>query len=136
MEINYSKNVKLAIDITDQMVRDYGDCQKLGKMPGKCEKDCAGCSLDVIIGDDTAICDLPAVQQELGRRLAKQMKRLTVTDRRVGDVVLRAQVDPAAVKEEAMTLYWALKRYEDTGLTPEEIESLKRTLLNWKKEKR
>ena len=24
-----------------------------------------------------------------------------------------------------MTIYWALKKYEDTGLTPEEIERLK-----------
>lgn len=27
--------------------------------------------------------------------------------------------------EEAMTLYWALKKYEDTGLTPNEVEQLK-----------
>ena len=25
------------------------------------------------------------------------------------------------VKEHAMTIYWALKKYEDTGLTPEQI---------------
>ena len=24
-----------------------------------------------------------------------------------------------------MTIYWALKKYEDTGLTPEEIRALK-----------
>lgn len=29
------------------------------------------------------------------------------------------------VLEEAMTLYWALKKYEDTGLTPNEVEQLK-----------
>lgn len=37
----------------------------------------------------------------------------------------RAFIDTKAVKENAMTIYWALKKYEDTGLTPPEIAELK-----------
>lgn len=37
----------------------------------------------------------------------------------------RAFIDVKAVKENAMTIYWALKRYEDTGLAPEQIRELK-----------
>lgn len=37
----------------------------------------------------------------------------------------RAVVDARAVKEQAMSLYWKLKKYEDTGLVPEELEKLK-----------
>lgn len=29
------------------------------------------------------------------------------------------------VKKNAMTIYWALKKYEDTGLDPEQIRELK-----------
>lgn len=49
------------------------------------------------------------------------MERLTVPDKLIDGGKSRAVVDTRAVREEAMTIYWALKKYEDTGLTPEEI---------------
>ena len=53
------------------------------------------------------------------------MKRLTIPDKKIPGGVRRAIIDTRAVREEAMTLYWALKKYEDTGLTPNEVEQLK-----------
>lgn len=53
------------------------------------------------------------------------MERLTIPDKKIPGGVRRAIIDTRAVREEAMTLYWALKKYEDTGLTPNEVEHLK-----------
>lgn len=53
------------------------------------------------------------------------MERLTVPDKKIPGGTARAMIDARAVREEAMTIYWTLKKYEDTGLTPEEIERLK-----------
>lgn len=53
------------------------------------------------------------------------MERLTIPDKKTPGGTKRALIDTRAVREEAMTIYWALKKYEDTGLTPEEIERLK-----------
>ena len=53
------------------------------------------------------------------------MERLTIPDKKIDGGVRRAFIDVKAVKENAMTIYWALKRYEDTGLTPPEIMELK-----------
>ena len=53
------------------------------------------------------------------------MERLTIPDKKIPGGTARAMIDTRAVREEAMTTYWALKKYEDTGLTPEEIERLK-----------
>ena len=53
------------------------------------------------------------------------MERLTIPDEKIEGGVRRAFIDTKAVKENAMTIYWALKKYEDTGLTPEEIRKLK-----------
>ena len=53
------------------------------------------------------------------------MERLTIPDKKIDGGVRRAFIDVKAVKENAMTIYWALKRYEDTGLTPEQIMELK-----------
>ena len=53
------------------------------------------------------------------------MERLTIPDKKIDGGVRRAFIDTKAVKENAMTIYWALKKYEDTGLTPPEIMELK-----------
>lgn len=53
------------------------------------------------------------------------MERLTVADVKIDGGLRRAFIDTKAVKESAMTIYWALKKYEDTGLTPEQIRELK-----------
>ena len=60
---------------------------------------------------------------ENGRRA--KMERLTIPDKKIDGGVRRAFIDTKAVKENAMTIYWALKKYEDTGLTPEQIMELK-----------
>lgn len=49
------------------------------------------------------------------------MERLTIPDEPIEGGMRRAIIDVRSVKKEAMTLYWALKKYEDTGLTPDEI---------------
>ena len=36
----------------------------------------------------------------------------------------KAVIDAREVRKEAMTIYWALKKYEDTGLAPEQIMEL------------
>ncbi len=49
------------------------------------------------------------------------MERLTIPDEPVEGGMRRAIIDAREVKKHAMTIYWQLKKYEDTGLTPEEI---------------
>lgn len=49
------------------------------------------------------------------------MDRLTIPDEHIEGGIRRTVIDARAVRKEAMTIYWALKKYEDTGLTPKEI---------------
>ncbi len=53
------------------------------------------------------------------------MERLTIPDEKIDGGMKRTCVDNREVKKYAMTLYWALKKYEDTGLTPEQVHELK-----------
>ena len=53
------------------------------------------------------------------------MERLTIPDEKIEGGVRRTVIDSRKVKENAMTIYWALKKYEDTDLTPPEIRELK-----------
>lgn len=53
------------------------------------------------------------------------MERLTIPDEKIEGGVRRTVIDTREVKKNAMTIYWALKKYEDTGLTPEKIMKLK-----------
>lgn len=43
------------------------------------------------------------------------MERLTIPDEKIEGGVRRTVVDTRKVKEHAMTIYWALKKYEDTA---------------------
>lgn len=52
------------------------------------------------------------------------MERLTIPDEKIEGGVRRTVIDARKVKENAMTIYWALKKYEDTGLTPPQIMEL------------
>ena len=54
-----------------------------------------------------------------------EMERLTIQDEKIEGGLRRAVIDAREVRKEAMTIYWALKKYEDTGLTPEQIRELK-----------
>lgn len=53
------------------------------------------------------------------------MERLTVPDKKIDGGLRRAIIDAREVRKEAMTIYWSLKKYEDTELTPEQIMELK-----------
>lgn len=57
------------------------------------------------------------------------MERLTVPDERIDGGLRRAIIDAREVRKEAMTIYWRLKKYEDTSLTPEEIIDGKEKLI-------
>lgn len=53
------------------------------------------------------------------------MDRLTIPDEKIDGGWRRTVIDIREVKENAMTLYWQLKKYEDTGLSPKQITELK-----------
>lgn len=53
------------------------------------------------------------------------MERLTIPDKKIEGGLRRSIIDTREVRKEAMTIYWALKKYEDIGLTPEQIWELK-----------
>lgn len=53
------------------------------------------------------------------------MERLTIPDEKIDGGTRRTVIDTRKVKEYAMMIYWALKRYEDTDLTPEQIIKLR-----------
>lgn len=53
------------------------------------------------------------------------MERLTIPDEKIEGGWRRPVIDSREVKKNAMTIYWALKKYEDTGLTPPEVQELK-----------
>lgn len=54
------------------------------------------------------------------------MDRLTTPDEPIEGGMRRAAIDVRAVKEQAMTMYWRLKKYEDTGLTPRQLIEMDR----------
>ena len=58
------------------------------------------------------------------------MDRLTIPDEKIDGGWRRTVVDARAVKENAMTLYWQLKKYEDTGLAPERIRAIDQAYAN------
>lgn len=53
------------------------------------------------------------------------MDRLTIPDVKLDEhTTRRTMIDGEAVRERAMEIYWRLKDYEDTGLTPAEVLSI------------
>ena len=52
------------------------------------------------------------------------MERLTIPHKKIEGGWRREIIDSREVRKEAMTIYWALKKYEDTGLTPEQVREL------------
>ena len=54
-------------------------------------------------------------------------ERLTVPDKRIDEhTTSHTVIDANKMREHAMDFYWALKRYEDTGLEPSEVEQIQR----------
>lgn len=68
MELKYSDNVKLFINITEEMKQDYHECGECACVPGGDGKDCDGCSLNVDIGG-VALCEMPVVTEKLEDRV-------------------------------------------------------------------
>lgn len=57
------------------------------------------------------------------------MERLTIPDIPIKGGTRRALIDTRAVKEEAMTIYWRLKKYEDICPDPECLKEVDRLYL-------
>jgi len=76
MEIKYSEDVKLVVNITDQMVRDFQECKRAASTK-KSGKDCEGCSLDTEI-EGEALCVMSVVTEELEKRVPdRDMDKIT-----------------------------------------------------------
>lgn len=57
------------------------------------------------------------------------MERLTIPDEPIEGGMRRPVVDARAVKEQAMTIYWRLKKYEDICPDPERLKEVDRLYL-------
>lgn len=55
------------------------------------------------------------------------MERLTIPDKPIEGGVKRAVIDVRKVRRHAMTIYWRLKKYEDTGIDPERFAEIDRS---------
>ena len=53
------------------------------------------------------------------------MERLTIPDEKIEGGWKRSRVDPRYIKTNMHKIYWALKKYEDTGLTQKQVQELK-----------
>ena len=71
MEIEYKDNVKLVVDITSRMEKDWEDCQEKAKIPGGEGKDCSTCSLNIDI-NGIGICDIEQFRNELDRQVQRE----------------------------------------------------------------
>lgn len=58
MELKYSDDVRLIVNITEKMKQDYQEC---GDVDGR---SCDGCSLNVDIGGES-LCEMPIVTEKL-----------------------------------------------------------------------
>lgn len=67
MEIKYSDNVILKINITEQMIKDWREHCELANIPGGDGKDCDNCSLNINIDNGDGICEMGKVREELNR---------------------------------------------------------------------
>ena len=67
MEIKYSDDVILKVNITDQMVEDWREHCRMALLPGGGGKDCNTCSLNVNIDNGYGICEMGKVRKELNR---------------------------------------------------------------------
>lgn len=85
---------------------------------------------DAIARLDKQIEDMKQGMAQLAKAVAVKeekgvVERLTVPDVRVDEhTTRRSIIDGNAVREHAMEIYWRLKDYEDTGLTPGDIKGL------------
>lgn len=57
------------------------------------------------------------------------MERLTIPDTPIEGGLRRTVIDAREVRKHAMTIYWQLKKYEDVGLTPDQIREFDKLYL-------
>ena len=50
------------------------------------------------------------------------MERLTIPDEHIDGGIRRTIIDAREVRKHAMTIYWQLKKYEDTGISPAQLQ--------------
>ena len=89
-------------------------------LPGKRVNIIHDCNILISYNSRKAHCEANRTNE---RR--SEMERLTIPDKKIDGGLRRAIIDAREVRKEAMTIYWALKKYEDTELTPEQIMELK-----------
>ncbi|WP_303168282.1 hypothetical protein [[Ruminococcus] lactaris] len=56
-----------AVEITEEMVRDFQDCTKKAEMPGG-GKDCDTCSWNRITSGDVCACELEGIKERVAKR--------------------------------------------------------------------
>ena len=120
-------HVEIRIHVSEEMERDYAECQKMMKR-GE-DYDCDRCSWANVSIYGTGACELKGLKEHLGEEYAVRLTDKTDS----GNWCLRDvpwdQLKPGVVitKKIWEKLYgalWKLKDYEDTGLSPEEVESV------------
>lgn len=69
MEIRYSNDVILQVNITEQMIKDWKEHNRLARVPAGDPMDCEKCSLNINLDEDGSIglCELKEVREELDR---------------------------------------------------------------------
>ena len=68
MEIRYSTDIVLQVNITPQMIGDWRECRRQVKLAEGCP-DCPNCSLNINLDEDGSlgICEVGKVRKELYR---------------------------------------------------------------------
>lgn len=64
MELKYSNDVRLIVNITEKMKQDYRECGECAHVVGGGGRSCDGCSLNVDIGGES-LCEMPIVTEKL-----------------------------------------------------------------------
>lgn len=73
MNIELSKGVNLSVDISDAMIKDYTECQKLAKQNLSNTGCCQSCSMDSdILG--YGLCEIPVLVREIKAMQKKRME--------------------------------------------------------------
>lgn len=65
--IKVAETAELVVDITDKVISDYTECEKLANMPGD-GKDCDTCSLDMAEEFCMGLCDMKEVKDAIEKR--------------------------------------------------------------------
>ncbi len=120
--ISPAPGMEVHIQVSDQMKRDFRRCAELAAESGD-GPDCNACSWrNLVLSNgcqEIAACTLP----EIKKVLEETMNRIThkKPDGRWGF----KNISWDEIDQRLYGALWKLKDYEDTGLSPEEVERLK-----------